>query len=93
MNEIIVIRKEELESIIRNVLEEIATKPEELPDTLTMEEAAEYLSKKGLKIKKSSMYKLTMDNLIPFRRFGKRKIIFDRIELDQWAESRINERN
>lgn len=92
MSEIIVLKKEELESIIRDVLAEVTAKPEELPDTLTMEQAADYLSNKGLKIKKSSMYKLTMDSLIPFKRFGKRKIIFDREELDKWAESQINDR-
>ena len=38
-------------------------------------------------LKKSSIYRLSMDNLIPFQKYGKR-LVFSRKSLLEWIESR-----
>lgn len=58
------------------------TPPAPLPDRLTVEEA---MSLTGLT--RSSLYKLTMTNGIPFAKYGKR-LIFSRRDLAQWIDRR-----
>ena len=54
---------------------------------LDVHEAVEFLTQKGYKITKSSIYILTHKNEIPFKKFGK-SLQFDSDELIAWAESR-----
>lgn len=59
---------------------------ENLPDSLTRDEAIEHLKEKGLPIKKSYFYRQTADGIIPSQRIGKRLVI-SRKELDFWIDS------
>lgn len=58
------------------------TPPAPLPDRLTLEEA---MTLTGLT--RSSLYKLTMLNGIPFSKYGKR-LIFSRRDLNEWIQNR-----
>lgn len=50
---------------------------------LSLDEAAAYL-----KVSKSTLYKLTSENAIPFFRPGGKKILFDKSDLDNWVRSK-----
>lgn len=83
-------KKSDLEEVIREAIARILLKPEPEPkQTLTIDEAVKYCADKGFNISKSTIYKHTMDGTIPFRRFGQKKIVFDRYELDGWIEKRV----
>lgn len=60
----------------------VPEKQEPLADKIGMEEATKILS-----LTKSSIYKLTMTNSIPFYKMGKR-LFFSRTALLDWMESR-----
>lgn len=90
--EFIVTTKEELAKIVRETVsaiisENLGTSAEE-PDTMNIDQAVKYLNAKGYSIRKSSIYKLTAKGEIPFLRFGERKVMFRRKELDLWIEER-----
>jgi len=55
---------------------------------LSLDEGCAFLKENGYNVSKSYLYKKTMNNSIPVRRFGHR-IIFDRNELLLWAEGRL----
>jgi excisionase family DNA binding protein len=57
---------------------------------LSPEEAVEILNEKGYKITKTSLYRLTGEKAIPFRKFGK-KLLFDEEQIIEWAESRTTQ--
>lgn len=57
----------------------------------TINEAVAHLNAIGYPITKSTMYKKTMANEIPFSRFGGRKIIFSREQLEEWAEAQLTD--
>ena len=61
-----------------------------LKSKLNIDEALSYMNEKGYSISKSTIYKRTMEKTIPFHRFGKRKIIFDIDELDQWISDQLS---
>ncbi|KAF5077790.1 hypothetical protein DSECCO2_146830 [anaerobic digester metagenome] len=56
---------------------------------LTINEAVEYLQGLGLPVKKSTLYKQTMDRTIKFYRFGGQKIVIKVDDLREWIESRF----
>ncbi|MDR3705787.1 MAG: helix-turn-helix domain-containing protein [Paludibacteraceae bacterium] len=92
--ELIVTSQENLAMIVKNAVSEavgvltLTTKKEEKKN-LSLNEALEFLFEKGFRVSKSQLYKLTMENKVPCKRFG-RKVIFDPQELQGWAESRVN---
>ena len=51
-----------------------------MSDYLNLNELTRYI-----KMSKSSVYKLTMDNKIPFIKRGK-KLLFKKIAIDEWLE-------
>lgn len=60
-------------------------KPEEIPKYLNVEKALKHLNALGFPVKKSTLYKLTSKNEIPFRKIGSR-LIFTADSLDRWCE-------
>jgi excisionase family DNA binding protein len=54
---------------------------------MNIDDAVKYLNENGFSISKSSIYKHTMNGTIPFRRFGKRKLVFSANELDKWVKN------
>ncbi len=95
MEDLVILKRKDLEEILKQVVEkansEVAAAAAEPAHKLKMniDEAIAYLNEQGYPIAKSTMYKYTMAGTIPFRRFGERKIVFDREELDQWASERL----
>ncbi len=64
--------------------------PEQVkPKRMSLNDGLAYLNENGFKLSKSTLYKMTMDERIPFSRFG-RQIIFDRSELDAWMDEQMN---
>lgn len=59
---------------------------------VSLNDALAYLNGKGIKMSKSTIYKRTMEGIIPFKRFGMRKIVFNLDELDNWVDEMINKR-
>lgn len=51
-----------------------------------MDRAVVYLNTKGFKITKHTLYKHTAKGTIDFSRFGKRKIVFTKEQLDEFIE-------
>lgn len=56
---------------------------------LSVNEAVKYLQSLGLPIHKSSLYKMTMEKTIPFKRFGEHRIVFQADELKSWLENML----
>ena len=57
---------------------------------LNLDSTLRYLSQSCYQISKSSIYKLTSSNLIPFKRLS-RKLIFDKEQLNQWCLEKTSE--
>jgi excisionase family DNA binding protein len=74
----------EIKNCLRESLEEIKSlpSPEPLPDRITLQKACLLTGNS-----KSQIYKLTMNEDIPFQKFGKR-LIFSRKSLLQWMDER-----
>lgn len=89
MENVVILRKDDLRSVVKEAVAEAMNEKKATPQTLSVDEAVTYLNANGAKISKSTIYKLTSEGKIPFRRFGERKLIFDRNELEQWAQDRI----
>ena len=58
-------------------------------ENLNLEGAIKLLNSNGYPIGKSSIYKLTSTNSIPFKRFGNR-LFFVQSELLMWANSKLS---
>lgn len=92
MKEIFLISKSELRKVITEILANTTltqAAPEPEKNLMPLAEVPEYLATKGVTLSLSSLYKLTSNKEIPFKRFGKRKIVFERAELDKWVEKRM----
>jgi excisionase family DNA binding protein len=94
MENLVVLKREDLEELLKQISEktnaEVAAAAEPAPKLkMNIDEALNYINEQGYPISKSTMYKHTMAGTIPFRRFGERKIVFDRDELDQWVSERL----
>ncbi len=79
-------RLERIENLLLSLLEEkpIIHKVSTVKDMMTTSELADYLS-----ISKSLVYKLTMNNEIPFSKPSKR-IFFYKKEIDEWVQQHRN---
>lgn len=74
---------------VRTIIPELASyrKPaEEASDTLTLEEAINFLQAMGYPTTTSSIYSLTFRNAIPYRKV-RRRLVFSRTELTKWIEA------
>jgi len=82
---------EEIKNIIdisiKNAFESLAPQKTEISKRLSFDEGLKFLNESGYKTSESQLYKRTMLDQVPCLHFGN-KIIFDRNELQQWAESR-----
>lgn len=76
--------REEIKSVLFEAMEELKSLPvpEPEPDEITLAEACEITG-----LGKSSIYKLTMSNEIPYSKFGKR-LFFSRKQLTAWMQER-----
>ena len=90
---IYVASSEQLEGLIlkavRTIIPELANyqKPaEEASDTLTLEEAINFLQALGWPTTTSGIYALTFKNAIPVRKV-RRRLVFSRKELTKWVEA------
>lgn len=72
----------DFQNIKGNEGENITTKR----DVMNMDEAVSYLNSKGFEMKKNTLYKHTANSTIEFSRFGKRKIVFSKEQLDDFIE-------
>lgn len=63
----------------------------QVSENLNLEGAVKLLNLNGYPTSKSSIYKLTSTNSIPFKRFGSR-LFFVKSELLDWAESKLSKR-
>ena len=95
MTEIALLEREDLKNDLREILKEFfanqVEKEETVPAILGLDDAVDYLAKKGVKLSKSSLYKKTSLGTIPFKRFGKRKVKFIRTELDEWIDGQLSD--
>jgi len=73
--------KATIQDELENILSRIAFKFSE-QDTLSAIEAADYL-----KIELGTLYKKVQNNEIPYRRIGKRKLLFSKKLLNQYLEN------
>lgn len=73
-----------IELIVNRIEERLRndTPPAPLPDRMEVEEAIQLTG-----LTRSSLYKLTMTNGIPFSKYGKR-LIFSRKDLNEWIRNR-----
>lgn len=102
MNNAIVITPEQLGEVLKRAvlgaLEEFNAKQQgtparrELPDTLTIDQAVQYLAEIGCPTAKGQIYNLTLRGEIPSYRYGSR-LVFKRDELQRWAELRTKAKN
>lgn len=60
-------------------------------DFLSFADGCKYINSKGLRISKSTLYKKTQANSIPFRRWGGKSVVFVRGELDDWINHQFHE--
>jgi hypothetical protein len=61
---------------------------QEPPDRMTLEDTLSFLASNGLPLKKSQLYKLSMEKDIPVMRFGKR-LVFSRKAILEWLDNRM----
>jgi hypothetical protein len=63
----------------------------QVSENLNLEGAVKLLNLNGYPTSKSSIYKLTSTNSIPFKRFGSR-LLFVKGELLDWADSKLSKK-
>lgn len=92
MKNLIILDKNDLRDLLKEMLPAVKyTKPKEPGKPyLTINEGLLYLNDRGIKMAKSTLYKYTGENNIPFKRFGDRKIVFVREELDEWIDEKLS---
>lgn len=88
MYNIVQLSYEDLQVIIKNCLRDAVAEikaipdPPKLPDRCTLPEACDITG-----LSKSAIYKLCMDNVIPYEKYGRRSV-FSRKKLHSWMEAR-----
>lgn len=89
MADIIFTTKEELSTIIKEVIEsafDFKKTCDDPPDTMTLTTTIALLEENGYPTSKATIYKLTSTNKMPHQKFG-HKLIFSRQKVLEWAES------
>lgn len=91
MTNVILLTENELHDKINDAVQDAIQKMETPKiirrKNLDFREAIEFLFSIGYKCSESQIYKLTMQNLIPFEKFG-RRMIFDADSLEKWVNDR-----
>ena len=94
MTDLILVNRNDLTDIFRETIREMLTDQpgpkDETKDFLSFEDGLDYINEKGISISKSTLYKRTSMNEIPFRRFGARKIMFEPNILDAWINDQLS---
>ena len=94
MENLILVSKDDLRQVISEILRETTqSEKQDEKQLLRVNDAVRYLSNKGLKISKQTLYNLTAKNEIPFRRFGEKQILFSPSELDEWVDERLGKKS
>lgn len=78
---------EKIESRLK--IKEIIKPP---PRKFSINQAIMFLSERGVRISKSSIYKLTSSKSISFQRFGNR-LVFSENELEEWVADQLKEKS
>ncbi|KAA5548379.1 hypothetical protein [Adhaeribacter rhizoryzae] len=93
--EIIVTSAEQLSRLIREEISRLQdfrpAKPPR-PDHLDFKEALKFVNEQGFPLSRSQFYKSTSLKQVPFKTFG-RKLIFSRLQLLDWIESKTIDKN
>ncbi|MEA5080873.1 MAG: helix-turn-helix domain-containing protein [Dysgonamonadaceae bacterium] len=93
MTNIAVFSKDDFRAVIREeiafALEKKGTESEQ-KNTMNLNEAIKYINENGYPISKSTLYKKTSEHSIPFKRFGGKKIVFDKLDLDEWINKQLS---
>lgn len=91
MENLILVSKDDLFDLFKEIIEQMRDdEPKENEkDYLSFNEGLEFINEKGLSISESTLYKLTSEKKIPFQRWGGRKIVFVRNELNEWVSERL----
>ena len=80
-----------MQGVVQNELERLSTittpKPKEWPLVLNLDEVQAWLKSQGWPVTKSTLYKMTHQNEIPFRKLGKR-LVFSTEDLSTWLQSK-----
>ncbi|WP_436418141.1 helix-turn-helix domain-containing protein [Petrimonas sulfuriphila] len=92
MESLIIVRKEDLRELLKEMIPitNVADPIDEQKDYFSLDEGLSYINERGLTISKSTLYKKTADREIPFQRWGGKKIVFLRDELDQWISKQLS---
>ena len=92
MESLIIVRKEDLRELFKEMIPvtNVADPIDEQKDYFSLDEGLSYINERGLTISKSTLYKKTADREIPFQRWGGKKIVFLRDELDQWISKQLS---
>ncbi len=92
MERLLLINKDDLREILAEMIPavNVIEPTDEQKDYFSLNEALNYINERGLSISKSTLYKKTADKEIPFQRWGGRKIVFLREELDQWIDEQLS---
>ena len=92
MESLIIVRKEDLRELLKEMIPitNVADPVDEQKDYFSLDEGLSYINERGLTISKSTLYKKTADREIPFQRWGGKKIVFLRDELDQWISKQLS---
>ena len=94
MTDLILVNRNDLTEMfketIREMFPEQSAPTYDQKDFLSFEDGLDYINEKGISISKSTLYKRTSMNEIPFRRFGARKIMFEPNILDAWINDQLS---
>ena len=94
MTDLILVNKYDLTEMFKETIREMFPEQSaptcDQKDYLSFEEGLAYLNDKGISISKSTLYKRTSLNEIPFRRFGSRKVVFKKDNLDTWINEQLS---
>lgn len=92
MQSLILVNKNDLRELLKEMIPitNVADPVDEQKDYFSLDEGLSYINERGLTISKSTLYKKTADREIPFQRWGGKKIVFLRDELDQWISKQLS---
>lgn len=92
MQSLILVDKNDLRDLLKEMIPtvNVIEPTDEQKDFFSLDEGLSYINEMGLKISKSTLYKKTADKEIPFQRWGGKKIVFLRDELDQWISDQLS---
>lgn len=92
MQSLILVNKNDLRELLKEMIPtvNVIEPADEQKDYFSLDEGLSYINERGLTISKSTLYKKTADKEIPFQRWGGKKIVFVREELDHWISEQLS---